>query len=76
MNMALEKYSMVEALVLDMRSDGLTTTDNALHDIHAVFDRLGPYEYAKRFGLLVNNSGEEFAIQFMSAYNELRPGTY
>jgi len=62
---------MVEALVMDLRADtmGLTTTDQAIHDIKLVFDELGPYDYAKRFGLLVNGSGEEFATQFMSFYN-------
>lgn len=68
----LIKYPMVETLVTDLRADtmGLTTTDKAIRDIREVFDRLGPYEYAKRFGLLVNNSGEEFAVQFMAFFNE------
>lgn len=67
----LIKYPMVEALVTDLRADtmGLTTTDQAIRDIRELFDRLGPYEYAKRFGLLVNKSGEEFAVQFMSFFN-------
>jgi hypothetical protein len=67
----LSKYPMVEALVTDLRADtmGLTTTDQAIRDIREVFDRLGPYEYAKRFGLLVKESGEEFAVQFMSFFN-------
>jgi hypothetical protein len=65
----LAKFPMVEALVMDLRSDQITTTDRALKDIKEVFDREGPYEYAKRFGLLVNGSGEEFAIQFMTFWN-------
>jgi hypothetical protein len=67
----LAAYPMVEALVTDLRADtmGLTTTDQAIRDIREVFDRLGPYEYAKRFGLLVKESGEEFAVQFMSFFN-------
>lgn len=67
----LTAYPMVEALVTDLRADtmGLTTTDQAIRDIRELFDRLGPYEYAKRFGLLVNKSGEEFAVQFMSFFN-------
>jgi hypothetical protein len=67
----LSKYPMVETLVMDLRADtmGLTTTDQAIRDIREVFDRLGPYEYAKRFGLLVKESGEEFAVQFMSFFN-------
>ena len=69
---------MVEALVLDIRAsdNGLTSTDRALRDIREVFDRVGPFEYAKRFGLLRNGSGEEFAVQFMTAFNHLQPGTY
>lgn len=66
----LAKFPKVEALVLDIRNDGLTSTDRALADIHELFDRLGSYEYAKRFGLLVNGSGEEFAVQFMAFWNE------
>lgn len=79
MNTAIFANSpMVEALVLDIRASdqGLTTTDQALRDIREVFDRVGPYEYAKRFGLLRNGSGEEFAVQFMTAFNQLQPGTY
>lgn len=67
----LTAYPMVEALVTDLRADtmGLTTTDQAIRDIRELFDRLGPFEYAQRFGLLVNKSGEEFAVQFMSFFN-------
>lgn len=67
----LAKYPMVEALILDMRSsdNGLTTTGSAIHDIKEVFDREGPFEYAQRFGLLKNGSGEEFAMQFMAFFN-------
>ena len=67
----LTAHPMVEALVTDLRADtmGLTTTDQAIRDIRELFVRLGPYEYAKRFGLLVNKSGEEFAVQFMSFFN-------
>lgn len=74
----LAQFPLVESLVTDLRADtmGLTTTDQALRNIREVFDRLGPYEYAKRFGLLRDGSGEEFAVQFMSVFNQLVPGTY
>lgn len=65
----LANFPMVEALVMDLRADLLTSTDRALADIKEVFDREGPYEYAKRFGLLVNGSGETFASQFMTFWN-------
>ncbi len=66
----LAKYPMVEAQILAVRAPfGDVTTDQAIKDIKEVFDREGPYQYAKRFGLLRNGSGEEFAVQFMSFYN-------
>lgn len=34
------------------------------------FDNMGPYCFCKRFDLLVNNSGEDFAIEFMSYFNK------
>jgi pimeloyl-ACP methyl ester carboxylesterase len=50
---------------------------SALLGIEADFDALGPYAFAKKFGVLVNNSGEEFAIAFMDAFNRhVRAGTY
>ena len=70
LNTDLLKYPLIEANIADVRAeDPGTTTDHAVQFIKAGFDRLGPYEYAKRHGFLVNGSGEEFAIQFMSFYN-------
>jgi len=63
-------FPMVESLVLSMREDGDLTTDRAIATIKEDFDRLGPYHFAKREGLLMNGSGEEFACQFMSFYND------
>lgn len=40
------------------------------------FDDLGPFHFCKKYDLLVNNSGEEFAVQFMGYYNHLWPHTY
>jgi hypothetical protein len=62
--------------VLDIQAEAhdycadIPTTDEAVRDIRTYFDKLGPYEYAKAKGLLVNNSGEEFACQFMAFWNE------
>jgi hypothetical protein len=40
------------------------------------FDFLGPFAFARNLKLLVNNSGEETALKFMTLYNNLNPGTY
>lgn len=48
----------------------------ALDKLKVIFDREGPYHTAWRFGALVNNSGEEFAIAFMSFWNNTRYPAY
>lgn len=45
-------------------------TDRVIEKIKGEFDALGPYHFAKSRNLLVNESGEEFACQFMAFYNE------
>lgn len=65
-------YPLVEASLLNRLSsqaNAMPTTDGMIRLMKQDFDRLGPYEYARREGLLVRNSGEELAIQFMSFYN-------
>jgi folate-binding Fe-S cluster repair protein YgfZ len=67
----MARFPKVEALITDLICEGAhLTTDAAVEAIREVYDREGPYEYAKRFGLLVDGSGEEFAIEWMSFYNE------
>jgi hypothetical protein len=34
------------------------------------FDRMGPFSFCKEYNLLVNGSGEEFAVAFMSYFNK------
>lgn len=46
--------------------------DLAIH----FFDFEGPYGMAKRLGLLVNNSGEDMAIEFMTFVNKIFPNRY
>lgn len=46
------------------------STDRVIRKIKGEFDSLGPYHFAKSRNLLVNNSGEEFACQFMAFFNE------
>jgi len=71
----LSKFPMVEALITDLLAfhhivDGSATTDAVVAKIKQEFDILGPFHFAKTRNLLVNNSGEEFACQFMAFYNE------
>lgn len=42
---------------------------DALYKLQPEFDRLGPYNFAKKYSVLVDNSGEDFALEFMSAFN-------
>jgi hypothetical protein len=70
----LSKYPLVERLVVDLQAaanaeHASTTTDEIIRDMRTKFDIVGPYQFAKDAGVLINNSGEEFAIQFMSFYN-------
>ena len=68
----LSKFPMVEALITDLLAfhHGSATTDAVVAKIKQEFDILGPFHFAKTRNLLVNNSGEEFACQFMAFYNE------
>lgn len=61
-------YPLVEDEVVDRRAQRLTT-DQAVAAIFTEFNREGPYEFCKRTGRLLNNSAEEFAVQWMSFYN-------
>lgn len=64
---ALSAFPLVEAVVTNVRADLGCTTDEAIGHIRCDFDNAGPYETAKRNNVLVNKSGEEFAVQFMTA---------
>jgi hypothetical protein len=45
--------------------------DNALINIAEIVDhRKSPYDAAKHWDVLVDNSAEDFMIQFMSTFNE------
>lgn len=47
-----------------------------LHTMRQTFDRLQPFGLAKKYGVLVDESGAELACQFMSYYNLYEPRTY
>lgn len=65
----LKLYPMVELLILDIRQETRNTSGEVIRWIKQMFDRQGPYVFARDRGLLVNNSGEEFAVQFMGFFN-------
>lgn len=78
----LAKYPLVEARITEMQAESVAefgnmiTSDEALEHMRREFDREGPYWFARKHGLLVNESGEELAVQFMTVYNAIHPGTY
>lgn len=74
--MDLTQFPLVETAVLDLMFEQGGTTDQNLKYLQVMFDRKGPYETAKKFNLLKNGSGEDFAVQFMSLWNSVYPGTY
>ena len=67
-------YPMVEAACQQI--DQPWDNERKIERIAQVFLANGPYICAKVYGQLVNNSGEEFAMQFMSLYNVFHPGTF
>lgn len=85
--MDLANFPLVEDLIIIKQgeakeeaelfgSDPKLTSDQALEQIRREFDMHGPYALAKWNNMLVNGSGEELAIQFMTVYNSAHPGTY
>jgi hypothetical protein len=59
--------------------DGYTVDmarEDALRIIKKWVDVDGFYKFSKNHGVLVDNSGEEFALEFMSAYNDVFGLTY
>lgn len=67
-------FPMVEAACAKIQQPW--STEQKIDRIAKVFLDNGPYICAKVYDQLVNESGEEFAMQFMSLYNSLRPGTF
>lgn len=53
-----------------------TVTQFTLEAAIAGFNCDGPYDTAQRLGLLVNNSAEDMAIEFMTYVNKIFPGSY
>lgn len=44
-------------------------TNQQLESFKTAYDAVGPYSVAKAFGALVDNSGEELAMQWMTYWN-------
>lgn len=77
----LENFPLVEQHVTNMQAAAQAefnqlTTDAAIEHMRHEFDHEGPFYFARKHGLLVNGSGEELAVQFMTVYNARKPGTY
>lgn len=72
----LERHMMICNAEFFRHNSVLRTTDETLEAIRVQFDAFGPFMYADFNRLLRNGSGEEFALQFMAAYNMIKPGTY
>ena len=50
---------------------GLTEVDyDTAQQFKEEFDGQGPYHFAKRLGVLVNNSGADMAVEFMGFWND------
>lgn len=60
---------LLEKLVKSRAEDRDLSFDDIILEIKLDFDRMGPYHFAKREGLLVNGSGADFACQFMGFCN-------
>lgn len=78
----IESYPLVEQRITQIQADSwaefhrIPSTDSIIEAMRLEYDHLSPFWYAKKYGLLVNNSGEELAVQFMTVYNYSHPGTY
>jgi len=64
------------ALLDEMWDDETEICYHYLSQAMTKFDREGPYCYAKRLGLLKDNSAEDFSIEFMTYANSVYPCTY
>lgn len=49
---------------------GCVDRHDALEDIKLSIDNTSPYDFAEMFDVLVDNSAEEFMMQFMPTFNK------
>lgn len=66
----IEQFQLIEECVTQMRMITGMTSDGIIESMRLNFDVLGPYNTADKYDMLVNNSAEEFAMQWMAFYNE------
>lgn len=64
----------INVVVLDW--DLATETEDALWEINKRVRRDGMFVTARSLGVLQDDSAEDFAIAFMTAFNKIAPGTY
>jgi hypothetical protein len=76
-NVPAPESEAVKVILQDALEDGdSVVNDYVVEKAIAAFNCEGPFYMAKRLGLLVNNSGEDMAIEFMSFVNQIFPNSY
>lgn len=66
--------SLLDIVVQKKIGLGCMDRYDALEDIRRSLNTTSPYDFAKMFGVLRNESAEDFMMEFMSAFNrEVRP---
>lgn len=74
--------AMVKTILMDvipswkLRDHEVEIDEDEVLRAKEAYDQEGPYLMAQRLGLLVNNSGEDMAIEFMSYVNSIFPHSY
>ena len=62
--------TLLEKVVEKKIALGCVDRFDALEDIKCSIDTSSLWQFAKMFDVLVNNSAEDFAMEFMSAFNK------
>lgn len=72
----VESHSLLGQVIRAKIKLGCADRLDALEDIKLSLDSYGPYQFAKMFHVLKDDSAEEFMIQFMTAFNRDVRHTY
>lgn len=67
---------LIDSVIVRAIKFGYADRHAALEAIRTIIDRKSLYHAAKHWGVLVNNSAEEFAVQFYNTYNNEVRYTY
>lgn len=62
--------SLLDTVIAAKIALGCEDRYEALNDIMRSLETVSPYDFAKMFRVLENNSAEEFMIQYMTAFNK------